>query len=193
MFGVLAVATATLAYDTPTVNLGKDSDGNDVLMPVVGAGSWEYNDTVAYDSYCKAFALGYNMIDTANGYGNEEGVGRAIKDCWLDAGKAREDLFVMTKIPGGLNTTETLDAHNQNMEWLGLDYVDHLMTHFPADWSETPSRSSPEARQEEWLALESIYKTGAARSIGVSHYCNSHIDDILKVATVQPSVNQVEI
>ena len=90
MFGVLAVATATLAYDTPTVNLGKDSDGNDVLMPVVGAGSWEYNDTVAYDSYCKAFALGYNMIDTANGYGNEEGVGRAIKDCWLDAGKARE-------------------------------------------------------------------------------------------------------
>ena len=47
-------------------------------------------------------------------------------------------------------------------------------------------------RQEEWLALESIYKTGAVRSIGVSHYCSQHIDDILEVATVMPTVNQVE-
>ena len=47
-------------------------------------------------------------------------------------------------------------------------------------------------RQEEWLALESIYKSGAARSIGLSHYCSQHIDDVLEVATVAPTVNQVE-
>ena len=76
----------------------------------MGAGSWQYNDTVAYESYCKAFAAGYTFVDTANGYGNEKGVGRAIKDCWKGA---REDLFVMTKIPGGLNTSETLAARAQ--------------------------------------------------------------------------------
>ena len=59
----------------PTVTLGKDVHGVDVLMPVAGAGSWLYNDSVAYDSYCKAFAAGYTFVDTAWGYGNERGVG----------------------------------------------------------------------------------------------------------------------
>lgn len=98
----------------------------------------------------------------------------------------------MTKIPGGLNASETQAAHDDNMALLGLDYVDHLMTHFPSDWDESEDRSSPEMRQVEWLALESIYNTGAARSIGVSHYCTQHIDDILAVATVRPTINQVE-
>ena len=63
----------------------------------------------------------------------------------------------MTKIPGGLNMLESLAAHQQNLKDLQLSYVDHLMTHFPADWSVTPSRSSPSARQEEWMALEMLY------------------------------------
>jgi diketogulonate reductase-like aldo/keto reductase len=184
-FALLAGASAAI----PTVTIGQDVHGVDVKMPLVGAGSWQYNDTVAYDSYCKAFAAGYTFVDTANGYGNEKGVGQAIKDCWKGE---RKDLFVMTKIPGGLDTDETLAAHKQNMELLGLDYVDHLMTHFPADWNVSPDRATPERRQEEWKALESIYKKGEARSIGISHYCSQHIDDVLKVATVRPSVNQVE-
>lgn len=183
------VAVAIAQQEMPTVRIGVDFDGNSVDMPVVGAGTWLYNDTVAYDSLCKAFSVGYTMVDTANVYGNEAGVGAAIRDCWKGS---RKDLFVMTKIPGGLNTSETLAAHEENMALLGLDYVDHLMTHFPSDWDESEDRSSPERRQEEWLALESIYYTGAARSIGVSHYCSQHIDDILEVATVRPSVNQVE-
>ena len=64
------------------------------------------------------------------------------------------------------------------------------MTHFPADWEETVA--SPEARQEEWLALEAIYYTGEALTIGISHYCSKHILDILWVATVTPAINQVE-
>ena len=174
------------------MTIGQDVAGKDVLMPLVGAGTWQYNNSVAYDSVCKAFAAGYEFVDTAWGYGCEEGVGQAIQDCWLGKGKAREDLFVMTKIPGGLDTAGVQSAHADNMKWLQLDYVDHLMTHFPADWGETPALSSPAMRQEEWLALEAIYKSGAARSIGISHYCSQHIDDILEVATVLPSVNQVE-
>jgi len=98
----------------------------------------------------------------------------------------------MTKIPGGLTANQTAEAHAQNMELLRLDYVDHLMTHFPADWGETPALSSPAMRQEEWLALEKIYYSGAARSIGVSHYCSQHLDDIMAVTTTgAPTVNQV--
>ena len=69
---LVAIATAAQAVP-PTVNLGPDVNGKDVVMPLVGAGTWQYNDTVAYDSVCKAFANGYNMVDTAHGYGNERG------------------------------------------------------------------------------------------------------------------------
>jgi diketogulonate reductase-like aldo/keto reductase len=65
------------------------------------------------------------------------------------------------------------------------------MTHYPGDWGQDPATSNPAARQEEWLALESIYYKGEARSIGVSHYCSTHLDDVMAVATVTPSVNQV--
>jgi len=173
----------------PAISLGKDVHGVEVMKPLVGAGTWQYNDTVAYSSVCAAFDAGYTFVDTANGYGNQKGVGAAIKDCWKGT---REELFVMTKVPGGLDYEETLAAHRENMDQLCLTYVDHLMTHFPADWSATPERSTPQRRQEEWRALEKTYKDGEVRSIGISHYCSQHVDDILAVATVKPSVNQVE-
>uniref|UniRef100_A0A7S4AXL1 NADP-dependent oxidoreductase domain-containing protein n=1 Tax=Pseudo-nitzschia australis TaxID=44445 RepID=A0A7S4AXL1_9STRA len=171
----------------PTKFIGPNVHGDPVYLPLIGAGTWQYNDDEAYESVCKAFGAGYTFVDTAYGYKNQKGVGRAIKDCWK--GK-REDLFVLTKIPGGLNTTEVQTLHENNLEELGLDYVDHLMTHFPADWEHT--NAGAKARQEEWLALEDIYKTGEAQTIGISHYCSKHILDILWVATVTPALNQVE-
>jgi diketogulonate reductase-like aldo/keto reductase len=89
-----------------------------------------------------------------------------------------------------LNASQVHAAHEQNLLELGLDFVDHLMTHFPADWEET--NASPESRREEWHALEEIYSTGEARTIGVSHYCTQHIVDIMWTAKVTPAVNQVE-
>jgi diketogulonate reductase-like aldo/keto reductase len=171
----------------PAKKIGIDVHGLAVMMPLVGAGTWQYNDTIAYQSLCKAFSAGITFVDTAFGYGNQKGVGKAIRDCYQ--GK-REDLFVMTKIPGGLHRGQVHAAHHQNMFDLNLEYVDHLMTHFPSDWDEKVA--SKEARQEEWRALEEIYYTGKARSIGVSHYCPRHLADILEIATVPPSVNQVE-
>lgn len=96
----------------------------------------------------------------------------------------------MTKIPGGLTRSQTIASHIQNLLELNLDYVDHVMTHYPADWKAT--KASKEMRQEEWLALEAMYYSGMTRSIGVSHYCSQHIDDILEVASVPISINQVE-
>jgi len=91
---------------------------------------------------------------------------------------------------GGLNASQAKEAHDQNLKDLGLDYVDHLMTHFPSDWNET--NTGAKARQEEWLALEEIYYKGEARTIGISHYCTTHIMDIMLIATVTPAINQVE-
>jgi len=194
LFSLAAVSAGIDSQDAlqqqqtiPTKFLGMNVRGDPVYMPLIGAGSWQYNNDDAYESVCKAFGAGYTFVDTAYGYKNQKGVGRAIKDCWKGN---RTDLFVMTKIPGGLNATEVQTLHELNLEELGLDYVDHLMTHFPADWQQTVS--SAKARQEEWLALEEIYKTGEARTIGVSHYCSNHILDILWVATVTPAINQVE-
>ena len=171
----------------PVKYIGHDVHGWPVCMPLLGAGTWEYNDTIAYQSLCKAFDAGIHFVDTAFGYNNQRGVGKAIAECYKGR---RQDLFVMTKIPGGLTFHQTLAAHHQNMFALNLEYVDHLMTHFPSDWN--VMNASKAMRQEEWRALEEIYYSGKVRSIGVSHYCSKHIADILEIATVIPSINQVE-
>jgi len=189
VLSIFSTAVNIVGADVPYVTIGVDSSGVQVQLPLVGAGTWQYNDTIAYQSVCQAFEAGYTFVDTAFGYGNQKGVGKAIADCWT---RPREELFVMTKIKGGLTAHQVHAAHQQNLWELRLDYVDHLMTHYPADWSQSPDKSSPEARQVEWLALEAIYKTGQARSIGLSHYCPRHIDDVMQVATVNPSINQVE-
>ena len=177
---------------TPTINIGKDVYGNDVIMPLIGAGTWQYNDTIAYESLCKAFDVGYTFIDTAWGYHNSVGVGNAINDCWITKlNHTRDELFVMTKIPGGLTTkAEILAYHYENLFQLQLNYVDHVMIHYPSDWNEEYASST--IRQNEWLILEELYNNGEARTIGISHYCKQHINDILEVASVMPSINQVE-
>jgi diketogulonate reductase-like aldo/keto reductase len=173
----------------PRITIGMDVHEMPVRMPLFGAGTWQYNDTIAYQSVCQAFSVGVTLVDTAFGYGNEQGVGKAIRDCYT--GK-RSDLFVLTKVPGGLTFSETLAAHHHNLFALNLEYVDHLMVHYPADWEASPDKSSKSVRQAEWRALEEIYYSGKARSIGVSHYCRRHLQDILEIATVLPSLNQVE-
>ena len=173
----------------PVRRIGYDVHGLPVEMPLLGAGTWQYNDTMAYASLCQTFSAGINFVDTANGYRNQKGVGKAIRDCYQGR---REDLFVLTKVPGGLTAQETHAYHHQNMFELNLDYVDHLMTHFPSDWKVSKDKASKQMRQQEWRVLEEIYYSGKARSIGVSHYCPQHINDILEIATVPISINQVE-
>ena len=80
--------------------------------------------------------------------------------------------------------------HTQNLQELGLEYVDHVMIHYPSDWDHTVT--GPTQRQDEWRALEGIYATLQARTIGISHYCPHHIWDIVAIATILPALNQVE-
>lgn len=69
------LAADAAAASIPYVTIGKDSSGKDVNLPLVGAGTWQYNNSVAYDSVCKSFEAGYTFVDTADDYGNEQGVG----------------------------------------------------------------------------------------------------------------------
>lgn len=189
MFFMNMIAVGFAAAGTDTVAL---SSG--FAMPLVGIGTWQYNDTVAEAEVLAALKLGYRHIDTALGYKNQRGVGRAIAAGLQGiAGLKRSDLFVVSKIPGGLNASATATATRLALDQLFPGdkdaYVDLMLTHFPATWSGGGGKA---ARQTEWKGLEAFVKSGGARSIGVSHFCRRHLDDVLEIAKVMPAVNQVQ-
>jgi len=156
-----------------------------VYFPMVGLGTWQYNDTQAEASVTMGLSMGYTMIDTANVYGNQVGIGRALKA----SKRLRSSYFIATKINGGLDFDAATAALNANLEQLGVDYVDLTLTHFPASWD---GKGGKLMRQAGWKALEAFKKAGKSRSIGISHYCKAHVADILEINTTAIALNQVE-
>jgi len=180
---LLHFATAGLPGDYPSVPI--NGTHGIVAMPLYGLGTWLYNNTVAEKAAITALAMGYRHIDTAFGYDNQDGVGRALKN----SGLQRKEYFVTSKIPGGLNSSATMAKANQCLEQLGVSYVDLMLIHFPAA---DDGKGGKAARIEEWKALEKWAKSGKARAIGVSHYCARQIKDIQEVATLPIAVDQVQ-
>jgi 2,5-diketo-D-gluconate reductase A len=158
-------------------------------MPLVGVGTWQYNSSVAEEAVLNAFQVGYRHVDTAAIYGNQQGVGKALARA-AEANMKRDDYFVTTKIPGGLNTSATVAAADDCLKELGVEYVDLMLIHFPASFD--GKVTGPAQRIEQWKALEAWAKSGKALAIGVSHYCHRQLDDILSIATVPIALNQVE-
>ncbi|CAJ1461231.1 unnamed protein product [Effrenium voratum] len=156
-----------------------------VDLPLLGIGTWQYNNSVTKETVTSAFALGYRHVDTAAVYQNQVGVGEALAELKLQ----RQDYFVTSKIPGGLNASATAATADAGLKELNLNYVDLMLIHFPADFGKNGSKQE---RQKEWLALEAWAKAGKARAIGISHYCRRQLDDLLEVATVPVAVNQVQ-
>ena len=153
---------------------------NGVKMPWFGLGVYLVEDGQEVIAAVKsAINAGYRSIDTAAYYKNEEGVGQAIKE----AGVPREDLFITTKV---WNTDQgyesTLQAFNNSLKKLGLDYLDLYLVHWPVK----------EKYKETWKALEALYKEGKVRAIGVCNFQIHHLEDLLKDAEIAPMVNQVE-
>jgi len=178
-------AAAGLGGDIPTVRIRGVPPAVDVEMPLFGLGTWQYNSSIAGRAVEDAFALGYRHVDTAQVYGNQQGVGAALKR----TGLPRHEYFITSKIPGGLNTSATMAAADSCLEDLGVKYVDLMLLHFPSDFSGKGGRA---ARQEEWKALEAWALSGKARAIGISHYCRRQVEDILEISTVPVAVNQVQ-
>ncbi|WP_321973062.1 aldo/keto reductase [Paratractidigestivibacter sp.] len=160
------------------------------LIPRLGLGTWLMDDATATAAVKSAVACGYRMIDTAQAYGNEAGVGEGIRTC----GVARDQLFVATKVAGELKDYQSVAASiDESLSKLGLDYVDQMILHSPQPWVEV---NQSDDRHEEgnlaaWRALEDAQAAGKVRVIGVSNFLAGDIDNILAGGTVKPQVNQV--
>lgn len=154
---------------------------NGVEMPQLGFGVWQVQNEEATAAAQTAIEVGYRSIDTAMIYQNEEGVGKAIKN----AGIAREDLFITTKV---WNTDQgyeqTLKAFDESLEKLGLDYVDLYLVHWPTPQFDT--------YVDTYKALEKLYKDGRVKAIGVCNFHIEHLERILNECSVKPVLNQVE-
>jgi diketogulonate reductase-like aldo/keto reductase len=155
------------------------NNGNEI--PQLGLGVWKVPDEEASSAVEQAIDAGYRLIDTAKIYRNEIGVGKALATTKVP----REDLFITTKLWNADQGYEsTLKAFDESLEKLGLDYVDRYLIHWP----------TPEYDQyvETYKALETIYKEGRAKAIGVCNFDIEHLQRILDECEVVPAVNQVE-
>ncbi|KRO18883.1 aldo/keto reductase [Lacticaseibacillus saniviri] len=156
---------------------------NGVEMPRLGLGVWKTDNKTAETSVTQAIKDGYTLIDTAKQYGNETGVGRGIAAGLEATGKKREDLFITTKVfNGDQGFDSTLQKFEGTLKRLGLDYIDLYLIHWPVD----------DTFVATWQALETLYKAGRVRAIGVSNFDETHLQQILDAGTVVPAVDQIE-
>jgi 2,5-diketo-D-gluconate reductase A len=146
-------------------------------MPLLGLGVWQVpNGPECENSVRWALELGYRHIDTAQAYGNEESVGRALRD----SGVPREEVFITTKFyPARKDPAAEIE---RSLERLGVDHVDLYIIHWPQGgptWA--------------WPGMEQAKERGHARSIGVSNFSVQELDAVLGVASSPPVVNQVQL
>ncbi|WP_091833463.1 aldo/keto reductase [Marininema halotolerans] len=158
--------------DTVTLN-------NGVNMPWLGLGVWQARGQEVEEAVSTALRFGYRSIDTAMIYGNEEGVGRGIRQ----SGVPREEIFVTTKVWNrDQGYDKTLNAFDESLARLGLDYVDLYLIHWPGK----------DRYIDTWRALEHLQKEGRARAIGVCNFQVHHLQELIQRTDTVPAVNQVE-
>ena len=163
---------------------------NNVIIPDIGLGTWLTPNEKVSEVVKSAISIGYRHIDTAQAYENEEGVGKGIKA----SGIKREDIFVTTKVAAEIKDYNKAKASiEESLKKLGLDYVDLLLIHCPVPWDEYGSGRYNYFKEnvEVWKALEEAYIAGKARSIGVSNFQISDLENIFNNCKIMPMVNQV--
>jgi 2,5-diketo-D-gluconate reductase A len=151
------------------------ADGNSI--PLLGLGVWQVpNGPTTVKAVRWALELGYRHIDTAQAYGNEESVGRALKQ----SGLPRDEVFITTKFyPGSKDPVAEAEG---SLSRLGVDYLDLYIIHWPQGgptWA--------------WPGMERTKELGYARSIGVSNFNVRELEQVMAVATVPPVVDQVQL
>ena len=151
---------------------------NGVKMPKLGYGVYQMDPTECERCMQDAISVGYRLIDTAQSYGNEDGVGRAIKK----SGVPREEFFLTTKIwisnAGYENAKKSIE---KSLEKLGVDYIDLMLVHQPfSDY------------YGAYRAMEKAYDEGKLRAIGVSNFYLDRFIDLCHFVSIKPAVNQIE-
>lgn len=162
---------------------------NGVQIPKLGLGTWFIGDDQASQAVDAAVKLGYRLIDTAQAYGNERGVGEGIRSC----GVPRKDLFVASKVAAELKTYEAAARSiDETLEKMGLSYLDQMIIHAPQPWNEFREKKRYFAENKAvWRALEDAQAAGRVRVIGVSNFLRDDLENLLTDCRVRPAVNQI--
>ncbi|WP_339167992.1 aldo/keto reductase [Brevibacillus sp. FSL L8-0520] len=157
---------------------------NGVKMPWLGLGVFKVEEGPELVNAVKtAIVHGYRSVDTAAIYENEAGVGEGIREGMKEARIAREELFITSKVwNADLGYESTIAAYQASLDKLGLDYLDLYLIHWPVAGK----------YKEAWRALETLYKEGRVKAVGVSNFQIHHLEDLMKDAEIKPMVNQVE-
>ena len=160
----------------PTLTLA-----NGVEMPQLGLGTWPMNDAEAAVTVAAALDMGYRLIDTAENYENERGVGEGIRQ----SGVARADIFVTTKFNRKWHSVDGARAACEaSLERLGLDYIDLLLVHWP----------NPDQGRyvEAFQGLVRLLEAGLVKSIGTSNFKPAHLQKLFDLGLV-PHLNQIQL
>ncbi len=151
-------------------------------MPLLGLGTAPMNDDETADAVRAAIEAGYRLVDTAENYGNEVGVGRGLRD----SGIPRQEMFLTTKFN---KEWHSIDGPRQALEnscsRLGVDYVDLLLIHWP--------NPQQDRYVDAWAGLTRLLEDGAVRAIGTSNFKPAHLERIIDATGVVPDVNQVNL
>ena len=165
---------------------------NNNTIPLLGFGTWQLTGDEGINAIIEAIKCGYRHIDTAQAYGNEEEVGKAVKFCIKEGIVKREDLYISSKLnffkPIGYKNT--IKAVGESLEKLKLDYIDAYLIHWP---NLTPDDSWKYLNASSWEALEELHKKGLIKNLGVSNFLIHHLEQLLKTAKIKPVVNQLNL
>lgn len=155
-----------------------NTDG--VQIPQLGYGVFQVPADEAEQAVATALQAGYRHIDTAAAYGNEEGVGRAVRA----SGLPREKVFVTTKLWNG-DHGRAEAAFDESLTRLGLDHIDLYLIHWPVP--------RQDKYVEAWKAMERIYRDGRAKAIGVSNFTVGALTRLMEETDITPAINQIEL
>lgn len=162
---------------------------NGVQIPKLGLGTWFIEDDEAAQAVRDAVAAGYRLIDTAQAYGNERGIGEGVRTCGLP----REQLFVTSKVAAEAKSYEAAaQSIDETLAKMGLEYLDMMIIHSPQPWAEFRVENRYFAENKEvWRALEDAYEAGKLRAIGVSNFLQDDLENLLEGCRIKPMVNQI--
>ncbi|MBI40684.1 MAG: 2,5-diketo-D-gluconic acid reductase [Leptospiraceae bacterium] len=162
---------------------------NGVEIPKLGLGTWMIGNGEVSAAVQEAIKRGYRHIDTAQAYQNEAGVAQGVRD----SGAKRDELFITSKLAAEAKSyKDAAAAIDESLRKMELDYLDLMLIHSPQPWMEYGEADRfQEGNREAWRAMEEAYKAGKLRSIGVSNFIESDLENILGSASVKPMVNQI--
>ena len=162
---------------------------NGNMVPALAYGTWLIKNENAANCVKMALEAGYRHIDTAQAYGNEEGVGIGIRE----SGIKREDIYLTTKVMAEYKSyKKAKKSIDDSLKRLGVDYIDLILIHCPQPWVLfRGKRRFFKENIEVWRALEEAYKEGKVKAIGVSNFLIDDLENIMNNCEIKPMVNQI--